>query len=374
MINAFVVAPVDCAVEYQQTINLRALAEVGQSEHVDVICAENDTLALFDKTLRIVEERGSATPTIETTPAFEARFVPEIGDLRQRFLFAETVGGYATLQDLLDKHSPEQRLLQTYTENTAPKRLSDKQTAKLENYRDQIKTALAHASAHLMMNSSTAYSPDELQELNAILTEARERFEAVDAIVGSQLIFRVEDGVRRLFEFQTQMRSVQRSIDGIFMVEHEVMFMPTNELTNIVNSLFKAIGNPYVAEHVDGILLLAARNLLIQAVSFYSYYGKQQIYTAFKRNKAAVNQRMIAHHVRSEIHKLFRACMTDNKLVLKRLVGSAEREFEISIDTIRDAAERTAVEAVSHLIPNTPQSAPPPRKSLIDRISGWLFR
>ena len=39
------------------------------------------------------------------------------------------------------------------------------------------------------------------------------------------------------------------------------------------------MGNPFVAEHIDGLLLLAARNLLIEAVSFYSYYGKQQIYT-----------------------------------------------------------------------------------------------
>ena len=204
--------------------------------------------------------------------------------------------------------------------------------------------------------------------------EARARFESVTAILGMHLICEVEESVRQLYAFQNKIRTVKRSIDGIFLVDSEVMFMPTNDLVKIVNNLFKAVGNPFVAEHIDGILLLAARNLLIQAVSFYSYYGKQQIYTVFKRNSATVNRSMITHHIRSEIKKLFRACTTQNRLVLKRVMNDAEREFEISVDSIRAEAERSAVEVVRKLFPETIEPPPPERKTLLQRISHWLFR
>jgi len=187
------------------------------------------------------------------------------------------------------------------------------------------------------------------------------------------LIYEIEMSVRQLYAFQENIRTVKRSIDGIFLVDSEVMFMPTNDLVRIVNNLFKAVGNPFVAEHIDGIMLLAARNLLIYAVSFYSYYGKQQIYTVFKRNNATVNRSMITHHIRSEIKKLFRACTTENRLVLKRVMNDAEREFEISVDSIHAEAERSAVAVVNQLIPEPPVPPPPP-KTLLQRISHWLFR
>lgn len=152
------------------------------------------------------------------------------------------------------------------------------------------------------------------------------------------------------------------------------MFMPTNDLINIINNLFKAIGNPFVAENIDGVLLLAARNLLIQAASFYSYYGKQQIYTVFKRNQTTVNRSVITHHISSEIKQLFRACTMNNTLILKRIVNNAEREFEISLNSIRCAAERSAVEHVNRLFPEAATSPPPAPPTLIQRISDWLFR
>lgn len=188
------------------------------------------------------------------------------------------------------------------------------------------------------------------------------------------LIYEVEMSVRQLYTFQEKIRTVKRSIDGILLVDSEVMFMPTNDLVRIVHNLFKAVGNPFVAEHNHGILLLAARTLLIQSVSFYSYYGKQQIYTVFKRNNATVNRSMITHHIRSEIKKLFRACTTENRLVLKRVMNDAEREFEISIDSIRAEAERSAIEVVNQLIPEPVVPPPPPPKTLMQRISNWLFR
>ena len=149
---------------------------------------------------------------------------------------------------------------------------------------------------------------------------------------------------------------------------------PTIVRYQIVNDLFKAVGNPYVAENIDGMLLLAARNLLIEAVSFYSYYGKEQIYNVFRRGQTTVNRSAISHHIRSEIRKLFRACITENKLVLKRMMLNAEREFEISVEAIQQAAEERAIDIVNKLIPEEAAAPPPPPPGFLSRVKTWLFR
>jgi hypothetical protein len=361
-------------VEYEATLDLAVLAQVSRGDRVEVENLADRTLELFQRTLRIVDDQTEDVGVHLPDPRDPNRFVPEHGDLRQRFLFAETLGSYSTLHDLLDGYSPAYRLSMDYDEKAKISRLNAFEVRALEEYRDQIHSALLHANEYLLANASSGYTSEELHELNEILLEARARFESVTAILGMQLIYEVEVSVRQLYAFQEKIRTVQRSIDGIFLVDSEVMFMPTNDLVTIVNNLFKAVGNPFVAEHIDGILLLAARNLLIQAVSFYSYYGKQQIYTVFKRNNATVNRSMITHHIRSEIKKLFRACMTQNRLVLKRVMNDAEREFEISVESIRAEAERSAIEVVNQLIPEEVPPPPPSPKTLRQRISHWLFR
>lgn len=213
-----------------------------------------------------------------------------------------------------------------------------------------------------------------MYELNQILLEARGRFQAVTAILGTHLIREVEDAVKRLHALHEKIESVTPTLDGIFLVGSEVMFIPTNDSIRIVNTIFAEVGNPFVAEHIDGILLLAARNLLIQAVSFYSYYGKQQIYNVVKKNSGAISQSAITHHIRGEIRTLFKACKAENRLVLKRVMSSAEWEFEISVDAIRGEAEYSAVAAVSLLLPGETPAAPVASKTLLQRLSAWLFR
>lgn len=360
------------AADFTETLDLAVLAKVGRNDRVEIECLANRTLDLFNRTLKLVDEQhGSAIP-VQTNEHNYARFVPEHGDLRQRFLFAETLGSYSALHDLLDKHSPAYKLSKDFENQSSASRLSDSQMQALENYRDEIHRALVHANEHLLANVSSNYTSEELHELNAILIEARNRFESVNAILGAQLIRDIEDAVKQLYVFQDKIRFVQRSIDGIFLVDSEIMFMPTNDLIDIVNKLFKGVGNPYVAEHIDGMVLLAARNLLIQSVSFYSYYGQQQIYTAIKKNRTAVNRSVITHHIRSEIKKLFRACSSENRLILKRVMNNAEREFEISIESITVAAERTAIEVMNRLLPE--EATEPTRKTWWQRFRAWLFR
>jgi hypothetical protein len=366
--------PRDENVDVESTLDLAVLAQVARGEHVEVERVADRTLELFARTLKVVAEQHEVAnndPRIERDPN---RFVPEHKDLRQRFLFAETVGSYAALHDLLDGYSPAYQLYKDYDATAHKSRLKSHELRALEEYRQQIDDALHHANAYLLTTPSASYTSDELQELNEILIEARTRRGAVTAILGMQLIAEIEDGVKQLYAFQDKIRTVHRSIDGIFLVDSEVMFMPTNDLVHIVNNLFKAVGNPFVAEHVDGMLLLAARNLLIQAVSFYSYYGKQQIYSVFKRKQTTFNRSMITHHIREEIKKLFQACQSENRLILKRVMNDVEREFEISVDSIRAEAERSAVEAVNLLIPEIVDPPPARRKTLRQRISTWLFR
>ena len=358
---------------FEITLDLAVLAQVSRGDRVEVENLADRTLELFQRTLPIVDDQSEDSANALPEPQDPNRFVPEHRDLRQRFLFAETLGSYSTLHDLLDGYSPAYRLSMDYDDKARIERLNDFEVSALEEYRDQIHNALLHANEYLLANASAGYTSEELQQLNEILLEARIRFESVTAILGMHLIYEIEMSVRQLYAFQENIRTVKRSIDGIFLVDSEVMFMPTNDLVRIVNNLFKAVGNPFVAEHIDGIMLLAARNLLIYAVSFYSYYGKQQIYTVFKRNNATVNRSVITHHIRSEIKKLFRACTTENRLVLKRVMNDAEREFEISVDSIHAEAERSAVAVVNQLIPEPPVPPPPP-KTLLQRISHWLFR
>ncbi|MGR8947215.1 MAG: hypothetical protein ACU84Q_04155 [Gammaproteobacteria bacterium] len=362
--------------DFEVTVDLAVLAQVNRGDRIEIDMSADKTLELFGRTLKVVEQHGSEVEEASsgTHKADKNRFVPEHRDLRQRFIFAETLGSYSTLHDLMDQHSPAYRMSQTYSGKVKQTRLTEPQIRALEEYRTQIHEALLHANQYLLENANAEYSTEELHELNEILTEAKERFQAVTAILGVQLIHDVEDAVRKLYGFQEKMRTVSRSIDGIFMVDSEVMFIPTNELVKIVNDLFKAVGNPYVAENIDGMLLLAARNLLIESVSFYSYYGKEQIYRVFRRGQATVSRAAISHQIRGEIKKLFRACTVNNKLVLRRMMASAEREFEISIEAIQSAAEMRAIEVVNKLIPEEPPAPPPPPPTLMTRLKTWLFR
>lgn len=358
----------------ERTLDLAALARVCRDERVEVVAPACDaTQELFDRTVRLVAAQAERSP--ESVPAARPlNYVPEHKDLRRRFLFAEAIGSYSALHDLLNGYSPAGQLFASCEEAARDSRLTRVEAEILEAYRDQAHTALEHAGRYLHDHLDAGFGSDELRELNAILREARERYERVTAILGRNLVHEVEQAVHELHALEQKMRSVQPTIDGIFLVGSEFMFVPANDLVRIVNTLFTAVGNPYVAQHVDGILLLAARNLLIQVVSFYSYYGRQQIYNVFRRHGATQNRAAVVHHVRAEIRGLFRACKSGNRLVLKRVMASAERDFELSIESIREAAEAVAIAAVDRLLPATQSddSGPPP--GLLRRLVNWLFR
>ena len=355
-----------------RTLDLADLAQVARGEQVRVSGFNDKTVELFDKTLNLLDE-ALKPEAIEALPQRgDNAFVPQHEDLRSRFLFAEAVGSYSTLCDLLNAYSPGYLLSQRYGDH--PKlTLSDPERAALEDYLEQLNGALGHANRYLHARAATDFTADELVELHKVLIEARERTDKVTAILGAHLIGQIEHAVERLFAFRQQTKTVHRSINGIFVVNSDIMFLPTSELIRHVETIFSGVGNAYLAEHIDGTLLLAARNLLIDAVSFYAYYGKQRIYDLYESNAGSINRNVITRHIRTEIRQLFSACKASNKLILSRMMNDAERQFELSVEAIQMEAEAHAVEAVRKLLPekDVPEEAAK-KPGLLRKLVGWL--
>ena len=134
----------------------------GRGDRIEVEKIANRTLDLFQRTLKIAEERLDDRTTSDGESLEPNRFVPEHGDLRQRFLFAETLGSYSALQDLLDAYSPAYRLYREYDKKARKRRLNTFEVRALEQYRDQIDSAIVHANDYLLSNASATYTSDEL--------------------------------------------------------------------------------------------------------------------------------------------------------------------------------------------------------------------
>ena len=185
-------------------------------------------------------------------------------------------------------------------------------------------------------------------------------------------MLQIEHSVGRLSEYRRKILNVERTVDGIFLVDNEVMFIAATDLTKLINAIFKGVGNPYLAGNIDGVMLLAARNLLIEVVSFYSYYGKHQIYQLFLHDRAMDRQR-VTMRIRNEVRKILNACKEDNKLVLTRIMAQEEERLDLSIEAIQREAERQAVDAVVNILPlEAPPPPPEQKQSWVKRFFGWL--
>ncbi len=330
------------------TLDLAALAEVGRGERIRVQAPRDRTLELFDQTLRLLAEIPREHHS--TTPPGD-RFIPRHRDLRSRFFFAEALGGYDILNDVIDRHAAMLRYSTACEGKLCLQRLSEGELRRLEEYHEHLQLALGHAHRYLLDNSTLEFSAEELRELHDLLRKARDRVNRLTSIIGAHLIREIERAVQRLHEYHAKIRQVQKSVSGIFLIDREVMFIDTHELIHCINTVFRGVGNPYLADNIDGMLLLAARNLLIEVISFYSYYGKEQVYSLFRKRRGGISPHVVTYHIRQEIAQLFDACQQDNKLVLTRVMQDAHRDFELSIAAIGREAETRAVDKVSDLFP-----------------------
>jgi len=357
---------------YQPTLDLADIARINRGDRVRVERLADQTQELFNQTLSLLSVGEGRRPAPAHVPAEGERYIPENEDLRRVYLFAEAVGGYEALNDLTSKHSPGHSLSRRYGEKARVTALSEEEVRIVEEYRRQLTDALKSANHYLRATQLRDFTLAELHELYEILKSARARSQELSQILGIHLIHQIESAVQRLHDIREQIRTVERTVSGIFLVKSEVMFIPTEELIRCVNTIFKAVGNPYVANNVDGVLLLAGRNLLIDVMSFYSYYGKQQIYGLFARGGAPVRPEVVTMHIRHEIHKLFRAVTAENKLMLTRVMKDVEREFELSVEAIQQEATQQAFEQVKVFLPREEPLRPPMRKHWLKRVLGWL--
>ncbi len=359
----------------EKTLDLRALAMLGKNERVEVAPIPDKTLEAFNSTLLIIGTDSGQEPPVQRDKHRMFRkleFSPRDGELRKIFMFAEILGGYDAVNELMRKDSPQHRLSLKFGETVMHRELLPTELAKLEEYHRGLKTAIENAKEHYQNTGLKILSKEEKKELYGMVLSARDKTREITEILGKNLIFQIEHAVVRLKEIRQQVLGVERTISGVFLVDGEVMFIPSEELMAIVSNIFKGVGNPYLAGNIDGVLLLAARNLLIEVVSFYSYYGKHQIYQLFKKGRAVDRQR-VTLRIRNEIRKLLNACKEDNKLVLTRVMAKEERQLDLSIETILREAEKEAVEAVIKYLPQQ-ESLPPPvgGKGFFKRLFGWL--
>jgi hypothetical protein len=108
-------------------------------------------------------------------------------------------------------------------------------------------------------------------------------------------------------------------------------------------------------------------------LSIYNY-GKEQIYTLFKRSGGTVSSQMISRRIRGEIRGLFDACKRDNKLVLTRVMSDAERQFEISVDAIAEEATRVAFEQIKIFMPHAEVVKTRSKKNFMHKLFGWMLK
>ncbi|MCP4044186.1 MAG: hypothetical protein GY731_19905, partial [Gammaproteobacteria bacterium] len=258
----------------EKTLDLRALALLEKGEQVKVAPVDDATLGAFNYTLKIIGTDSEHKTVVTADPRKSIRkldYTPQNEELRKIFVFAEILGGYDAVNELIRGDSPQDGISRRFGEVVMHRELRVSELTKLEEYHRELKLAIDSAKEQYKKTGLKGLSQEEKTELYGMVLSARDKTKEITEILGKNLIFQIERAVERLSKIRKQVLSVERSISGIFMVDGEVMFIPGEELIEIVNMIFKGVGNPYLASNIDGVLLLAARNLLIEVVSFYSY-------------------------------------------------------------------------------------------------------
>lgn len=369
-------APVAGAVKSEKTLDIYELAALERGARVHVQAIPDITLEVFEQTLDFITQEsgaqeGSGAVSTERL-ARKLEEAPDDSELRKGFIFAEILGGYDAVNDLTRHDSPAYRLSLRYGEAMLSCPLGGREQHHLEEYHDALKGAVQNARDYYQKTGLQGLTVDEMQELYALVMGARDKTKEVAEILGQNLILRVEQAVARLHHIREKILHVEQSLDGIFLVDDEVLFIATTELREIVDDIFRGVGNPYLAGNIDGVLLLAARNLLIEVVSFYSYYGKHQIYQLFAHDRS-VDRRHVTMRIRSEIRKILNACKEDNKLVLTRIMEDEAENLDLSIEAIQCEAEKEAVDAVVKILPMVESASPSVKKEgWVKRLFGWL--
>lgn len=360
-------------IDVAQTLDLRQLAMLLPGEKVEVEAVADRTLDAFDETLTIISDRGAdAGLSFSENILRKIEIAPKDSELRQVFVFAEILGGYDAFNELVRENSPAGQVSERFQEVVNERELTPRELMQLESYHQGLSQSVNNAKTYYRESKLKGLTLEEMNELYAMVTRARDIAHEINAVIGKHLILRMESAIAELNAIRLKSLSVEQTLSGVFLVDDEVMFIPVGELQEAVGMIFKGVGNPYLAKHADGVMLLAARNLIIEVVSFFAYYGKAQIYQLFKQGQTVDRKRM-ALRIRAEIKKLLETCRADNKLVLTRIMDKEAQQLDLSIEAIRREAEKQAVDIVSRLIPDAPPAPPPAaKKNWLQKMAGWF--
>ena len=90
----------------------------------------------------------------------------------------------------------------------------------------QILDALRSATHYLREVAVYRFTREERQALHEVILNASERSKELTRVLGTHLMHEVEHAVQRLHELRVKIRNVEPTVDGIFLVDSEVMFVP----------------------------------------------------------------------------------------------------------------------------------------------------
>ena len=213
---------------YEKTLDIYELAAIERGARVDVEVIPDATIEVFEETLRIISDEGAEDGPRQIDAERLARKLgeaPRDSELRKIFIFAEILGGYDAVNDLMRKDSPLYRLSEKYGESVLQRPLKDAERRYLEEYFEALKQAIENARDYYRKTTLSGLTIDEMNELYALVMEAKGKTKRVTEILGQDLMLQIEHAVGRLSEYRRKILSVERTVDGIFLVDDEVMFI-----------------------------------------------------------------------------------------------------------------------------------------------------
>ena len=356
--------------------DMRSIAGVGKSDAITVEKLPEVTLDFIKGVLHILEqEKKTAKEAVKEKKKEQYKF-DEItdDDLRTVFNEAELFGGYDLYNELVSEHVPTLKILQEFVDKEDTSDLSEQEARILENHIHAVSEALENVKHNITHAKLKSMSKAELDELHDIILAAIDRYGKIVRILGNYNLEKLTDVIAILYEYNSKIEGVDKTVTGISMFDSEFLFIPDEELAECIDILFIGVGNPYFVNHVDPAYLLAARKLLIHSIGFYCYYGKEGL-SGDRAAGTELDQKAVHLRVRNELKGLLRFFNHDNKITISCTTPkNARTEFQFSIQAITQEADKYAMELVRNTRPGLAAKPKVFKRTRKEKKSGGFFK
>ena len=335
--------------------DMRSIAGVGKGDNIDVEKLPEVTLDFVKGVLHILEQekKTAKESSEEKNKSKETYKFDEITDLDLRTvnIEADLFGGYDLYNELVSHHVPTLQILKEFGDKEDVSGLTDQEATILIQHIHDVSEALDNVKKNITHEKLKSMHKEELDELHDIIVAAIDRYGKIVRILGSYNLEKLTDVITILYEYNSKIQGVDKTVTGISMVDSEFLFIPDDELAECIDILFIGIGNPYFVNHIDPAFLLAARKLLIHSIGFYCYYGKEGL-SGDRAAGTEVDPKAVHARVKNELKKLLRFFNHDNRIAITCTTPRKTTELiEFSIKSITEEAEQYAMELVRHTQP-----------------------